>query len=260
MKLDYQHDHKFSFSKRENLDYGLHAQGEVEFGFMLSGSCTLTCGNTVETLRAGDAFMVFPNQPHKYENSADLTAYLLIVPVKRYLSVYHTALTKNVPTCPILRKGEWDPGLLSLVESGFADFGRATESVMQGYLMVIIGKLLESMQLQEQRTGTEEALRRVLAYLNDHYREDITRKDIARAVGYNESYVSHLFSDTMHSTLPEYIHALRIDDACRLLLETDMTVSQIASQLGFASIRNFNRVFLKRIGSSPRQYREQAKK
>lgn len=260
MKLDYQHDHKFSFSKRENLDYGLHAQGEVEFGFMLSGSCTLTCGNTVETLRAGDVFVVFPNQPHAYADSDSLVAYLLIVPVKRYLSAYHTALMKKVPTSPILRKGEWDPGLLSLVESGFSDFGFASESVMQGYLMVIIGKLLASMQLQEQRTGTEETLRRVLAYLNDHYREGITRKDIARAVGYNESYVSHLFSDTMHTTLPEYIHALRIDDACRLLLETDMAVSQIGSQLGFASIRNFNRVFLKRMGITPRQYRDEAKK
>lgn len=259
MKLNYQHDHKFSFSKRVNLDFGLHAQGEVELGFMLGGSCTISCGNVVDTVGAGDVFLMFPNQPHAYEGSKDVEAYLLIVPVKRYLPAYQNILMKQIPFYPILRKGQWDERVLMFVEQAYRDRAAVSETVMQGYLTVIIGKLLDVIQLQEQQTGTDEVLRRMLEYINERYREDITRKDIARAVGYNESYVSHLFSDTMHTTLPEYIHTLRIDDACRLLLETDMPVSQIASRLGFASIRNFNRVFLKRTGISPRQFRNNAK-
>lgn len=258
MKLDYQAEHRFAFSIRKNLDYHMHAQGEVEIGFMLHGSCKITCGNTVDTVREGDVFFMFPNQPHAYEESTDVQAYLLIVPVKRYLSAYGNILMKQTPVNPILRKGQWDESLLWQVERAYEDLGIVSETVMHGYLTVIFGKLLASIQLQEQRTGTDEILRRMLEYINEHYRLGVTRQEIAKAVGYNESYVSHLFSQTMGITMPEYIHSLRIEDGCRMLLETDRPVSQIASELGYGSIRNFNRVFYKRTGLTPRQYRNQA--
>ena len=121
MKLDYQVDHRFSFAVRNNLDFHMHAQGEIEIGFMLRGSCDITCGNTGDTVRAGDVFIMFPNQPHAYENSRDVEAYLLIVPVRQYLSAYHNILMKQTPVYPILRKGQWDEKLLWLLERAYQD-------------------------------------------------------------------------------------------------------------------------------------------
>lgn len=256
MKLDYQIDHRFSFTVRDNLDFHMHAQGEIEIGFMLRGSCDITCGKVTDTVRAGDVFFMFPNQPHAYENSRDVVAYLLIVPVRRYLSAYHSILLKQTPVCPILRQGAWDESLLWLVERAYQDKAQVSETVMQGYLTVIFGKLLESILLREQPAGADEIMRRMLEYINEHYRTGITRQELAKAVGYNESYVSHLFSQTMGITMPAYIHSLRIEDGCRMLLETDMSVTHIALELGFGSIRNFNRVFYKKTGLTPRQYRE----
>ena len=260
MRLDYQFDHAFSFSRRDNLDFRNHAQGELEFGIILAGSCHFVCGSTDAVLRAGDTFFAFPNQPHRYEDSCAVDAYLLIVPVKRYLSAYYNPLIKQAPECAVLHKEQYDASILSVVERAFSDLRTASEPVLQGYLMVIVGKLLESLQLQQRQSGTEEALRQVLRYLNEHYRENITRRDIAKAAGYNESYISHLFSQTMGMTLPEYVHMMRIDDACLMLKETDLTVTRIASELGFASIRNFNRIFLKRTGKTPTQYRYASQK
>jgi len=260
MKLDYQIDHGFSFSKRKTLDFRIHAQGELEVGFLTAGSCRFTCGNAEYDLSAGDVFIAFPNQPHAYSDSRDVEAYLLIVPVKAYLPAYYNTLMKKVPDHSVLRSGQWDTSLLTLLEYAFNDMPTASSTVMQGYLMVIFGKLLESMKLHEQHTGAEEALRRLLIFLSDNYREHLTRADIAKALGYNESYISHLFSETMHISLPEYIHTLQIDDACRMLRETDIPVSQLAEELGFASIRNFNRVFLDRTGMTPRQFRDATRK
>ena len=260
MRLDYQFNHRFRCSKVSNLDYHLHAQGEVELVVMLRGSCRVTCGSRADVIRAGDIFCVFPNQPHKYEASTDVQAYLLIVPVKRYLSAYGNLLQKQLPTDPICRREHLDPALLALLESAYLDIDHASEPVMQGYMMVIFGKILEYFDLTEQKTGSEESLRRVLKYINEHYREAVSRKQIAKAVGYNESYISHLFSETMQTTLTDYVHSLRVEDACRLLTETDVSVIQIGFDLGFASVRNFNRVFLKRTGMTPKQYRNRAKK
>ena len=255
MRLDYQFDHAFSFSRRKTLDFRNHAQGELEFGIMLGGSCRFTCGSTEMLLRSGDVFFAFPNQPHRYEESRHVDAFLLIVPVKRYLSPYYNLLMKQIPECAVLHKGEYDPSIIGITERALADIGTASEPVIQGYLLVIVGKLLQSLRLRQRQTGTEQALRRVLHYLNEHYRESMSRSDIAKAVGYNESYISHLFSQTMGTSLPEYVHMMRIDDACHMLKDTELTVTQIATELGFGSIRNFNRIFLKRTGVSPKDYR-----
>ena len=67
----------------------------------------------------------------------------------------------------------------------------------------------------------------------------------------NESYISHLFSDTLHTTLTDYITALRVNDAVELLTNTDWTIGRIAEELGFGSVRSFNRAFLKRMGMPP---------
>lgn len=255
MRLDYQFDHSFSFSKRSILDFRNHAQGELEFGIMLAGSCRFVCGSIDTVLLPGDVFFAFPNQPHRYEGSRQVDAYLLIVPVKRYLSPYYNLLMKQVPERAVLHKGEYDPSIITLAERAFSDMSTASEPVLQGYLLVIVGKLLESLRLRQRQTGTEQALSRVLHYLNEHYRESITRSGVAKAVGYNESYVSHLFSQTMGTTLPDYVHMMRVEDACHMLKETELTATQIATELGFGSIRNFNRVFLRRTGKTPTEYR-----
>ena len=98
-------------------------------------------------------------------------------------------------------------------------------------------------------------LRSVLLYIHGHYREPISRKEIARSVGYHESYISHVFSQVLHMGITQYIHTLRVDDACNFLRHTKMPVTQIALELGFGSVRNFNRIFLKETGKTPKEYR-----
>ena len=53
----------------------------------------------------------------------------------------------------------------------------------------------------------------------------------------------------------EYIGTLRISDACRLLTSEDMSITEVAFNAGFNSTRSFNRLFLKYIGMTPRQYK-----
>jgi len=256
MKMLYELRHHIIFHKKDNLDFRLHAHNDLEIVFMLRGQCHASCGNTTVLLQKGDVFIAFPNQPHQYENSKDVDAHLMIIPAKQYLAAYHHIVTKTVPKSPMIPyKLLKDTNFLPVLQNAIEDFSTAQDPVKQGYVLVLFGKLLTFLQLQEQTSGTEGTLRKILEYLNNHYTEALSRKALSMAVGYNESYLSHLFTETMRTSIPEYINTLRIDDACRLLQETNHTVSQISSQLGFTSIRNFNRVFLKRMGITPSQYR-----
>ena len=113
------------------------------------------------------------------------------------------------------------------------------------------------MDMEYGKSPTEDAVRNILRYLNDHYKEQTTRKKLAAAVGYNESYISHIFSEKLKTTLPQYLNALRVYDAAKCLRETELTVAEIALSRGFGSIRNFNRVFLAETGKTPRDYRRE---
>lgn len=258
MKLLYEQKSSYVFRHTRSLDFPPHLHDAVELVYLEKGSSLFMHGGEKTLLEAGDFFISFPNQIHGYENSTDTQLYLLILPVKPYLSAYRKVLTEKVPVQPYLKKGEWAPeGIETLLRLALQDKETASEEVMHGYFQVLMGKLLQMLPLQDAGAVANDALRSILLYIGDHYTEPLTRQEIAKAVGYNESYVSHLFSQTLKTTLPDYIHSLRVSDATRLLTQTDLSVTRIALDLGFGSLRNFNRVFLKETGMTPTQYRNQ---
>ena len=88
-------------------------------------------------------------------------------------------------------------------------------------------------------------------YIRQHYREDLTRSDLAEVVHITPNYLSKRFHTETGMSLREYINQLRIEDAKRLLLSTNVTISEIASEVGFDNISYFSTVFRKLCGVSP---------
>ena len=257
MPLLYEEKTGYRFRKETDpADFPVHIHNAVEICVMLEGSCRILYENKKYGLGAGDVFFAFPNQPHGYEDNRNTRRYLLILPVKPHLEMFYKTLTEHLPESPILPKGTWEHlGLLPILQQGCADAHNVSDTVMQGYFAVIVGKLLSLMKLKHNDSDSENVLRSILLYVHSHYTEPINRREIARSIGYNESYISHVFANVLHMSLTQYVQTLRIDDAANLLRSTKMSVIQIASELGFGSVRSLNRVFLKQMGMTPKEYR-----
>lgn len=257
MKLFYQQRSGFYFDYHVGmLDYPAHIHNAVEIVFLLEGTSVARRGKERVELSAGDVFVSFPNEVHSYEHSRDTRYYLLILPVKPCLAPFAYAFAKQKPERACIDRGTWEhTGLLQVVERAYRDRETALPEVMQAYMQVIFGKLLPLLPMGQATERKDEAVRALLEFLGEHYRQPLTRTEIARAVGYHENYISHIFAETLNTTLPKYLGALRVYDASALLLETDLSIAQIAVELGFGSIRNFNRVFQAEMGTSPRAYR-----
>ena len=94
------------------------------------------------------------------------------------------------------------------------------------------------------------------AYLNDHYREDITLDDLAEKFYISRSYLTRIVKETTGITVVQYLTVVRIRQAARLLRETDSPITEIADLCGFGNVTYFEKVFNRIRGMTPRQYRK----
>ena len=92
-------------------------------------------------------------------------------------------------------------------------------------------------------------------YVRENFREKITMKDICVALGRTKSAICPAFKQKYGITVVDYLTELRIEEAKKLLLETDMNVGEISDETGFSDTSYFSKVFLRTVGVSPSAYR-----
>lgn len=110
---------------------------------------------------------------------------------------------------------------------------------------------------QEVSTSGRPELERVLAYIEANLARPISRQELARQAAFAPSYFSALFREATGVTIPEYINLRRVNRAKELLRQPDTRVSAVCYAVGFRDLSNFNRVFKRVTGCTPREFREQ---
>ncbi len=103
----------------------------------------------------------------------------------------------------------------------------------------------------------EETIQKATAYININYAKELSLGDLCQITGYSQAHLRRLFL-RYHGTSPsQYIIGLRLDKARELLLELpDRTTEEIADQLGFCSPSYFCKLFRKKTGITPMEYRK----
>lgn len=95
----------------------------------------------------------------------------------------------------------------------------------------------------------------ILLYLHTHYREKLTLDEVASRFFVSRAHLCALLRETTGKTFTELIHEIRLRHACSLLTATDMKISDVATESGFASSQTFFRVFRQAKKMSPNEYR-----
>lgn len=104
--------------------------------------------------------------------------------------------------------------------------------------------------------GARPEIDQVLAYIERNLTRPISREDLARQAAFAPSYFSALFREATGTTIPEYINARRVHRAQELLRQPQTRVSSVCYAVGFRDLSNFNRVFKRLVGQTPREYRQ----
>jgi AraC-like DNA-binding protein len=118
--------------------------------------------------------------------------------------------------------------------------------------MRTLGNAMDSARLNRKQ---EDRISKVFQYINENLEGSTSQATIARSVNLSSSAFSRLFKQTTGKCFMEVVTELRIAQVCRLLAETDHTISQIAYKCGFETLSHFNSQFRAIMKTTPRKYR-----
>ena len=104
--------------------------------------------------------------------------------------------------------------------------------------------------------SSSDVVEKIKEYVKEHIQEEISMGDIAEVVYLNPQYMVRLFKKKEGISILEYITNARVKMASDLLRETDYSIYQVASLVGYFNYSYFSRVFKKIIGKSPQEYKK----
>ncbi len=225
-----------------------HLHHEAEFILVNSGTVRVLQSKGDTVLHAGEALYVKPLEVHGFRTDDTSQCTILIFPI----DLVHEFASARVSPRPFRLAEHLCQQLSTLNADACLDTFHA-RAVLYPLCCEILAHCPYA--LGEYVDGT--ALSRVEQYISENITTPLSLRTVAAATGFNASYLSRMFHKSKGIGFLEYVNMLRCYRAVRLLSSAEeLSISEIAYQIGFESIRTFNRVFLQIYGITPSQMKQ----
>ncbi len=249
-----------------------HSHEYLELVYILGGTAQHNMGGIETTLKKGDYFVIDYKTEHQYiSKEKNLTIInCLFLPEfldKNFLGArsfndlverYFFRIARRKIKGPASNQVFSDNGNIAfLIEKMYNEY----EEKKEGYLEILKNCLAEIIIHTVRQIGSDNSLSdicaSVLDYIQREYMNEITLGSVCKELNYSLPYVSAKFKRETGETFISYLQNVRIEKACALLLETGLSVSEVAEQVGYNNIKFFNKVFKKVTKTTPQKYRSQ---
>lgn len=266
---DQMREHQYSFAK--------HIHKSIEIYLITSGCCTMDISDRKIVCQSGDFVLIPPNTVHSfYLETEEACTFRHIHFDPALFSQWYLSDTEPYPldlvtalifSCDSHFKLQADEKLTALVaeiinETG--DGGISATALSNLHLAELMLYLIQMAQadlsvLADIGIHTPEHIRYVsyaLSYIHENYAGKILIQDIADHLNISARYLSKVFFQHMNLTILNYINIYRINQAIDLMLNTNLTLTHIAAQIGLKDSQHFSKLFRNIIGISPSRYRK----
>lgn len=245
----------------------VHIHDAVEFIYMIKGSVRITVDDREDRLSEGDLVMLRSRGVHsmRTEESPINSYYTLKIRPKliRNLSPKNLAgrialrfsvFNENLKY--IWRKEELEGsemlrGYRELMEKCDRDGEYNDISMLSSVLTVVFGVLSDGEAVFDEINSDANQIYESITYINENYAEDITAEQAAEKVNMSYSYFAKSFKAATGKTFTEYLNITRINEAEQMLINTDLSVSEIATRCGYNNISYFISLYKKHKGITP---------
>ena len=139
----------------------------------------------------------------------------------------------------------------------FIEYAQSDDAYKKWFINQRLFLLLSSLAVSTQGFSNNLTLSdRICRYLSDNIGVPFSSENIEKRFYLSYKYMSHLFKKEKGVTMQQYHNSVRMDEACRLLCSTLMSIGEIADKLGFSDVLYFSRCFRNYTGKSPSAYRK----
>lgn len=271
-------DDKIAVMPFQQVDIEDHGHHFFELAYVTGGHARHTLNGTTTIVREGDYFIMDYDSIHSYTQTTNFTLIncmflpeiidntlagcrtfdeLMRVCLVRYYKQYFGQTAVN----RIFRD---DDGRILQLLTGAQD--EYLEKNV-GYTEIFRGRLLEILILTMRRvlrgegpsdpkTPQSTIVLEAVQYLETNYRDKALLGDFCQQYHYSLQYVSRRFKQETGFTASEYLQRKRLEKSCELLIGSNLSIQEIAREVGYEDARFFNQIFQKKLKMSPREYRK----
>ena len=265
---------------QDNLEKSTwHYHNNYEISFITEGSGKRIVADSIEEFQPGDLAFIGRNLPHVW--LTDRESRMLS---SRTLEMVFLQFTPDVLSPQLLALPEFGhvKRALDLSERGIQIVGHTLNEVseimlqlpyLKGFdrmlhflrLMDIIGKsetnipLASKEYLRLRFTTGNKRIAALHEFLMNNYREEIDLKRLANLVNMAEGSLCRYFKLNMGITLFEYLNKIKIEFACKLLMDQNLSILDVCIDSGFSNTSHFNKQFKRTTGVPPSEYRKRYK-
>ena len=231
-----------------------HFHSQIEIFFVDQGEGGAWINDRYRPMKAGEMAVALSYDAHRFYAEEGSKVRCLIVPL-RMCGDFLSETKKKSAIDPFVT----DPAAFRAFRSCVDAIGNYEEPDLKtkGLIYVILGMLSERLEFQDRSDAVDADLSsRLLFYINENFREELTLSSVASAFGYNADYLSRYFKSFFHVSLSRYITLVRLREAILLMQNKNNSIAFCACESGFSSLRTFYRSFRQEFGCSPKEYSE----
>lgn len=259
-------------------DFPVHTHDFAELVIVLDGFASHNIDNHMYDIHPGDIYLLKGNVSHGFNHVKNLElCNVMFDPEALLLSLYDLKHIEGFHSFfvfePYFRKNYHFRNRLRLDFHRLKNVREYIHKMMQEYtqkppgfrnrITLLLNDLIlylsrEYNQVAEDGSSRLSKLSKAVTYMENNYLKYIRVSELAEIAHLSERQFARIFKNSFHQTPIDFLIALRISHASRLLKETDIPVNQVAFNSGFADPNYFSRVFKKRMNQPPDFYRKNA--
>ncbi len=233
-----------------------HFHRNLELIYVINGSVDCTVNDVNYCVKAGEFGLCLPCDIHRYQPENN-TLYWVLVFSEDFVRYFSKEIANKVGDGFVF---SIKPAIKEYVVSQLVNNPNPTVYTLKSCLYAICEEYKASVPLMDKNRKHEGTLLSIIDFIAENHTRRITLADIAKKFDYDYNYMSRCFKKYFNVTFTDFINSYRLETAINLLENTDHTITSIAFESGFQSLRTFNDFFKKTMKLSPTEYRKHGSK
>jgi len=250
-----------------------HYHPECEITYIFKGNGILFVGDQKVSYNDDDVVILGPNLPHEWrsniQDDPDLYSLSISLHFDQYLlgsqfyklpEVSDVATLLDLSVCGIKIEDAETKKRLKTILTNLRQASGMTKIYMLLEVLHTISQspgltnLSSNSFLNSVEQGHDYRINQVYAYVMKNFSKTIMISDVASIISMTETSFCRFFKERTHKSFMRYLHEIRVGYSCKLLLEGNYSISQIAYKSGFGNMSNFNKQFKKVKNITPSSF------